>query len=236
MRKTPNQLMKEEARRLFDYRDGMLYWRHGASGQRKDRRALTSKTSVQLKCKIYYARIGGKIFTAHYLVWNWHHGITNNAIRFFDRNQANFRIENLVEISAENFALQLHLVKYTCPCCEQRVPQPTPDIIAQMVGLPQQQEAILRAVWSGKGRAVQIEKIFSEMYADDPEGGPSASKMYAAFKVALCHLRERLRGTGVSIHNVGYRQGYRLVMKEAEGQDGGLSQQSNDHRECGQRP
>ncbi|CAA2140408.1 HNH endonuclease [Hyphomicrobium sp. ghe19] len=233
--KVSNQLIKEEAQRLFDYRDGMLYWRHAASGQRKDGRAVTRR-GAQSERNIYYAKIGGKLFTAHYLVWNWHHGITNNNLRFDDGNPGNFRIENLVEVTAENFALQLRSTKYRCPCCEQRVPQPTVDVIAHAAGLSPLQEAILRAVWSGKGRSVQPETIFSEMYADDPDGGPSASKMYSAFKVALCHLRGKLVGTGVSIENVGYRQGYRLVMKEAGGLNGGLSQQGADHWERGARP
>ena len=88
-----NQLMKEEAQRLFDYRDGMLYWRFAASGHRKDGRAISHKKSkVQLGCNIYYARFGGKIFQAHYLVWNWHHGITAKTIRFAD---GNWRISEL---------------------------------------------------------------------------------------------------------------------------------------------
>jgi hypothetical protein len=58
------------------------------------------------------------------------------------------------------------------------------------------------------------------MYVDDPDGGPTPTKMYLAFKVALCHLREKLAGSGIGIENVGYRQGYRLVLgqkSEAKG-------------------
>lgn len=213
---TSNQLMKEEARRLFEYRDGMLYWRHAASGQRKDRRAITTHVQPQTVRNKHYVRLAGRFYQPHYLIWNWHHGITNNALRFKDGISSNFRIENLIEVPSEFIADQLRLGEYTCPCCERRVPQPTPEIIAHAVGLSPQQEAVLRAVWAGKGRPVQAEAIFAEMYSDDPDGGPSPSKMYAAFKVALCHLRDNLKGTGVSIANVGYRQGYRLIMKEAE--------------------
>ncbi|WP_197077510.1 HNH endonuclease [Hyphomicrobium sp. 99] len=233
--KIPNQILKEEARRLLDYRDGMLYWQHSASGQRNGGRAITWRKSQEGRKKPF-VRLGGSFFSAHYLVWNWHHGITRNMIRFADGNSDNFRIENLVEARAEILATLLRPVKHSCPCCEQSVPQPTVDIIAHAAGLSPLQESILRAVWSGKGRAVQPETIFNEMYADDPDGGPSASKMYAAFKVALCHLREKLVGTGVSIENVGYRQGYRLVMNETGGLNGGLSQQGADHRERGARP
>jgi hypothetical protein len=50
------------------------------------------------------------------------------------------------------------------------------------------------------------------MYADDPDGGPSPSKMYAAFKVALSRLRAKIQGSGAGIENCGYGQGYRLVL------------------------
>lgn len=222
--KTPNQLLKEEAQRLFDYRDGMLYWKHSASGQRKDRSAITTHVRPQLSRNKHYVRLGGKFYPAQYLVWNWHNGITMGSIRYRDGNSSNLHIENLFEVTTEIIAAQLRSGNYVCPCCEQRVPQPTVDIIAHAAGLSPLQEAILRAVWAGKGRSVQPEAIYNEMYADDPDGGPSASKMYAAFKVALCHLRERLVGTGISIENVGYRQGYRLVMKNAGELNGGLSQ------------
>lgn len=234
--KAPNQLLKEEARKLFDYRDGMLYWRHAASGQRNNGRAITTRSTVYGGCKKFGVRLGGQYFSAHYLIWNWHHGITTGTVRFRDGDNGNFRIENLFEHQLRNFAPVLHPAKFCCPQCGTRVASPTPDIIAETVGLPPIQEAVLRAVWAGKGRPVQPEAIFTEMYSDDPDGGPGASKMYAAFKVALCHLREKLKGTGVSIENVGYRQGYRLIMKEARGQDGGVSQQGDDHRERGARP
>lgn len=234
--KAPNQLLKEEAQKLFDYRDGMLYWRHAASGQRNGGRAITTRGGAQAGRKKHYVRIGGQDFSAHYLIWNWHHGVTLNALRFVDDNPNNFCIENLFEVQSINLTDTLRPGKYCCPQCGNRVASPTPDIIAELVGLPPIQEAVLRAVWAGKGRPVQPEAIFTEMYSDDPEGGPGASKMYAAFKVALCHLREKLKGTGVSIENVGYRQGYRLIMKDARGQHGGVSQQSNDHRERGARP
>ncbi len=56
------------------------------------------------------------------------------------------------------------------------------------------------------------ERVFDVMYEDDPDGGPGQAKMYRAFKVALCHLRKKLKGSGIGIENVGYRAGYRLIM------------------------
>lgn len=54
------------------------------------------------------------------------------------------------------------------------------------------------------------------MYADDPDGGPSNTKMYEAFKFGLNRLRSKLEGSGIEIENVGYRRGWRLVMKGNE--------------------
>jgi hypothetical protein len=99
-----------------------------------------------------------------------------------------------------------------CPCCKQPVAAPTLEIVVDRYDVTPLQARILGAVWRGKGMPVQTERIFDAMYVDDPDGGPSPTRMYAAFKVALCHLRTRLDGSGIGIENVGYRQGYRLVM------------------------
>lgn len=101
----------------------------------------------------------------------------------------------------------------SCPCCKQAVNVPTLEMIVDTYQLTPLQARILEAVWRGKGHPVKTERIFDAMYADDPDGGPSPSRMYAAFKVALCHLRKRLEGSGVWVENVGYHRGYRLVLK-----------------------
>jgi len=99
-----------------------------------------------------------------------------------------------------------------CPCCKQSVRAPSLDIVIDHYKVTPLEARILGVIWRGKGHPVQTERIFDAMYVDDPDGGPSPTRMYAAFKVALCHLRARLSGSGVSIENVGYRRGYRLVM------------------------
>jgi hypothetical protein len=101
-----------------------------------------------------------------------------------------------------------------CPCCKRPVSVPSLEIVIDRYGVTPLQARILEAVWRGKGMPVVTERIFDAMYADDPDGGPTPSQMYKAFKVALCRLRERLEGTGIGIENVGYRQGYRLVIGE----------------------
>jgi len=99
-----------------------------------------------------------------------------------------------------------------CPCCKQQVTTPSLEIVVDHYGITALEAKILSAVWRGKGHSVPTERIFDAMYVDDPDGGPSPAKMYASFKVALCHLRKKLEPSGIGIENVGYRRGYRLVM------------------------
>lgn len=107
-----------------------------------------------------------------------------------------------------------HIRDINCPCCKQRVGAPDLEILIDHYDVPPLEQAILRAVWKGKGYAVPNERIFDLMYQDDPDGGPSPNRMYAALKVSMCHLRKRLQGSGVSIVNAGYRRGYRLEIGE----------------------
>jgi hypothetical protein len=100
----------------------------------------------------------------------------------------------------------------SCPCCRQSVRTPTLEIVVDHYELTPLEKRVLEAVWRGKGMPVMTERIFDKMYEDDPNGGPTPSKMYLAFKVALCHLRKKIQGSGVDVENVGYRRGYRLVL------------------------
>lgn len=99
-----------------------------------------------------------------------------------------------------------------CPCCGQRVEAPTLDMVMEMCGVGTIEGLILEAVWRGKGRSVPTQRIFDAMFADDPDGGPSQTEMYKRFKFGLHRLRQKLRGTGVSVINVGYQRGYALVL------------------------
>ncbi len=100
----------------------------------------------------------------------------------------------------------------TCPCCQQAVAAPTLEIVIDRFGLTPLEGKILTAIWKGRGIPVMTSRVFDYMYADDPEGGPEDNRAYLAFKVALCHMRKKLAGSGVGIENVGYRLGYRLVI------------------------
>lgn len=107
----------------------------------------------------------------------------------------------------------------TCPCCNQPVSVPTLEMILDRYMLDGHKAAILRVIWQGRGYPVSTKRILNAMYADDPDGGPSEAHMYAVMKVRLHDLRERLKGSGIRIENVGNRRGYRLVI-EGESENG----------------
>lgn len=104
-------------------------------------------------------------------------------------------------------------LKSVCPCCGADVENPPFEVLVSSLGLQKEQADVLYAVWRGKGMAVPTQRIFDAMYADDPNGGPSPECMYSAFKMRLHRLRKKLEGSGVGIEAVGYRRGYKIVMK-----------------------
>ncbi|ESX70551.1 hypothetical protein X759_21725 [Mesorhizobium sp. LSHC420B00] len=100
----------------------------------------------------------------------------------------------------------------TCPCCNQSVSAPAlGDLIAER-RISGHAAALLEAVWRGKGMPVMSHVVFDALYADDPDGGPSPTVMYRALRKAFDGLSARLKDTGVSVVEVGYRQGFRLVL------------------------
>lgn len=114
--------------------------------------------------------------------------------------------------SGKSSGLAAQIEPIPCPCCGQAVKVPTLDIVVDRYGLTRMEAQIIGAVWKGRGMPVPTERIFDAMFQDDPDGGPSPARMYIAFKDALHELRIRLNGSGVSVENVGYRRGFRLVI------------------------
>ncbi|MES0042619.1 hypothetical protein [Mesorhizobium sp. M0091] len=77
--------------------------------------------------------------------------------------------------------------------------------------------AVLSAVWRGKGMAVATERLFDAMYADDPDGGPSPTRMYKYLRRSVTRLEGLLDGTGWAVVAAGRRHsGYRLTMHQQE--------------------
>ena len=93
-----------------------------------------------------------------------------------------------------------------CPMCRASVPVPDLDDLIDLQGMTGHPEAVLRAVWSAGGRPTTTERIFDEMYANDPEGGPSQGKMYQDLHHALDAVNSALAGT-LQIVAIGNRSG-----------------------------
>lgn len=103
-----------------------------------------------------------------------------------------------------------------CPLCKAVVPVPALDDLVTSRGIKGLEASILGAVWKGRGMPVSTERLFDAMYADDPDGGPSPTRMYLTFNRTLQRLNRLLDGSGVSIIAVGFRQGYRLALSLGE--------------------
>lgn len=113
-----------------------------------------------------------------------------------------------------------------CPCCDGAVAVPPLDALLEERGLTDMEAAILGAVWRGRGMPVMCERIFDAMYADDPDGGPTPSRMYMQFKAGRRALLAKLAGSGVGIVSGGWKKGWRLVIAD----DGRFSKQRDrDH-------
>jgi hypothetical protein len=115
-------------------------------------------------------------------------------------------------VTHKHAGLAAQITPIECPLCKQTARMPTLEMIIDHYRLPAQQAAVLTAVWRGRGMPVPSSRIMDLMYADDPNGGPSQSRAYAQMKTILWRLRQALRGSGISILNVGYGRGYRLTL------------------------
>ncbi len=99
-----------------------------------------------------------------------------------------------------------------CPCCRQSLAVPSLDIVVDHCKLPPLQARILRAVWQGKGQPVQTEMIIAAM----DRGVDVKSHTYNDFKIALHHLRKRMKAVGIRLPNAGYALGYKIVFDAAD--------------------
>ncbi|MCZ8547169.1 hypothetical protein OOJ09_23515 [Mesorhizobium qingshengii] len=103
-----------------------------------------------------------------------------------------------------------------CPCCKAAVTVEALDNLITSHEIRGLDRAVLQAVWRGRGMPVTPNVLFDAMYADDPDGGPSPTRMYIALKKSLSRLEVWLEGSGVSIVEAGFRQGYRLAITTGE--------------------
>jgi len=98
----------------------------------------------------------------------------------------------------------------SCPCCAQSVGSPSFEIVADAIGATAIETAILGVAMRHKGDAVATGSFYSAMWPDDWMRPTDPVDLYRGFKVALCHLRKKLKTIGWNIANAGYGQGYFL--------------------------
>lgn len=82
---------QDEVKRLFDYKEGGMYWRHdrgpnAKSGNRAGRILKTGYRSIH---------VSGRHYQEHRLVYLWHHGFIPAQIDHINRIKSDNRIENL---------------------------------------------------------------------------------------------------------------------------------------------
>lgn len=99
-----------------------------------------------------------------------------------------------------------------CPCCRGTVGVPAIDDLLASQRIAGLEASILSAVWNGNGMPVNTERLFDAMYADDPDGGPSPTRMYLALGRGVEALNIHLRGSGISVLRYGRNGGYRLAL------------------------
>lgn len=92
------QINKEEAKELFNYKDGCLYWKEQnfANSRNMDKSVGYSNGEPYLKFSYMY-----NIYRVHVTIWNYHYGEIEDdqMIYHIDQDKLNNRIENLEVIS-----------------------------------------------------------------------------------------------------------------------------------------
>lgn len=84
---------QEEVLRLFEYRDGVLYWKEPPKTSRKLKKStIAGFNSTQGYKKVTFNK---ETYYIHQIVFLMHHGYIPEIVDHIDRNPSNNRIENL---------------------------------------------------------------------------------------------------------------------------------------------
>lgn len=88
-------MTQDDVKRLFEYRDGVLYWKEPpATHAHKLGRSAGTYSRAHNRIKIQY---NGRIYGAHQLIFLMFYGYMPKIIDHIDRDPMNNRIENLRE-------------------------------------------------------------------------------------------------------------------------------------------
>ncbi len=91
-------ITQAEVKRLFDYRDGVLYWKVKSS-----KNILIGTSAGTVNNRGYMVtRINRKLYLNHRLIFLYHHGfMSENLIDHIDRDKFNNKIDNLREVNKQ---------------------------------------------------------------------------------------------------------------------------------------
>lgn len=97
-----------------------------------------------------------------------------------------------------------------CRCCGRQISCPTIEQVMAAHDLQPRERQVIRIIDGTYGRVASNEWLIKCMFADDPNPKDWTQK-YSALKVAISYARAKLKGSGLSIEPVGYRQGFMLT-------------------------
>jgi len=88
----------QEAKNLFDYVEGYLYWKQPGKG-----RKVGNQVGCKNKLGYYQCKVNGKQWYVHRIIWLWHENNLEDGMQIdhIDRNPSNNKIENLRQVTAK---------------------------------------------------------------------------------------------------------------------------------------